>query len=88
MTDGYKKENDASLGLETRKLQSSRADHLGASATNNGKSESMSNRTQSNPSTSGVLPNLGTGSNPAITKLNSSGCMRKSSSGSSSFFDR
>ncbi|KAL6189638.1 hypothetical protein ACLB2K_041024 [Fragaria x ananassa] len=88
LTDGYKKENDASLGLETRKLQSSRADHLGASATNNGKSESMSNRTQSNPSTSVVLPNLGTGSNPAITKLNSSGCMRKSSSGSSSFFDR
>ncbi|PRQ35872.1 putative ATPase, AAA-type, core, P-loop containing nucleoside triphosphate hydrolase [Rosa chinensis] len=82
LTDGYNKENHASLRLETRRLQSGRVDHLGASAVNNGKSESMSN-----PS-SGVLPNLGTGNTPVSTKLNSSGCMRKPSGGSSSFFDR
>ncbi|XP_050375424.1 uncharacterized protein LOC126792944 [Argentina anserina] len=81
LTDGYNKENDASLGLETRRIKSGIADHFGAPAAKNGKSEST-------PSTSAALPNLGTRNNPASTKLNSSGCMRKSSGSSSSFFDR
>lgn len=87
LTDGYNKENQASLGQETRRLQSGRADHVGASAANNGKSESIPNRTQSNPSTSSVSSNLGNGNTAAGTKLNSSGCTRRSC-GSSSFFDR
>lgn len=79
-TVGFNNENQDILGIESSRLQSAKADRVGACSVNVGNFE-KSYGWQPNPNSGSTKTTI------AKAKVNTPGCMR-SHNGSSSFFDR